>query len=232
MKVLEEGKGRLFTDPDPDKAREFFRNKSRKLENKLMPLKTAIEKFVHDGEYLAIGGFGANRTPIAACHEILRQGRKHMGFAGHTSTHDFQILCAGEVFDKCDIAYIIGLEARGLSNCARKYMQSGKVEICEWTNYALAARLRAAAAGVRHVARDANVRVLRRHSLRARSRVVRAPVVHDHKFPRSAEAREGLADSPGRLRDVLGLVEHRGDDRQVHGIRHVRSPASALPALF
>ncbi len=148
MKVLEEGNGRLFTDPDPDKAREFFRHKSRKLENKLMPLKTAIEKFVHDGDYLAIGGFGANRTPIAACHEILRQGRKHMGFAGHTSTHDFEILCAGEVFDKCDIAYIIGLEARGLSNCARKYMQSGKVEICEWTNYALAARLRAAAAGV------------------------------------------------------------------------------------
>ena len=93
MKVLEEGNGRLFTDPDPDKAREFFRHKSRKLENKLMPLKTAIEKFVHDGDYLAIGGFGANRTPIAACHEILRQGRKHMGFAGHTSTHDFEILC-------------------------------------------------------------------------------------------------------------------------------------------
>ena len=38
-----------------------------------------------------------------------------MGFAGHTSTHDFQILCAGEVFNKLDVAYIVGLEARGLS---------------------------------------------------------------------------------------------------------------------
>jgi len=146
--VIEEGIGRLLTDPDPDNAREFFRKKSRKMVDKVMSLKDAIEKFVHDGGYLAIGGFGAIRTPIAACHEIVRQGRKNMGFAGHTSTHDFEVLSAGEVFNRVDIAYIIGLEARGLSPCARRYMESGKVEITEWTNYSLAARLKAAAMGV------------------------------------------------------------------------------------
>jgi glutaconate CoA-transferase subunit A len=151
MVTLEEGKGRLLTDPDPDNAREFFRKKSRKMTNKLMSLKKAIEQFIHDGDYLAIGGFGANRTPIAACHEIVRQGRKNMGFAGHTSTHDFQILAAGEVFNRVDVAYIVGLEARGLSPCARKYMESGKVEVCEWTNYSLSARLKAAAMGVPYI---------------------------------------------------------------------------------
>ena len=151
MTVLEEGKGRLFTDPDPDKAREFFKKKSRKMESKVMSLKEAIAKFVHDGEYLAVGGFGANRTPIAACHEIVRQGRKNMAFAGKTATHDFQILAAGEVFDRVDVAYIVGLEARGLSPCSRKYMESGKVEVCEWTNYGLAARFKAAAMGVPYV---------------------------------------------------------------------------------
>jgi glutaconate CoA-transferase subunit A len=149
--VLEEGKGRLFTDPDPDKAREFFKKKSRKMESKVMSLNEAVAKFVHDGEYLAVGGFGANRTPIAACHEIVRQGRKNMAFAGKTATHDFQILAAGEVFDRLDVAYIVGLEARGLSLCARKYMESGKVEVCEWTNYGLAARFKAAAMGVPYV---------------------------------------------------------------------------------
>ena len=94
MKNQEDGIGKLFTDPDPDKAREFFRKKSRKLKNKLMTVKEAVEKFVHDGEYLGIGGFGANRIPTAVCHEILRHGRKEMGFAGHTATHDFQILAA------------------------------------------------------------------------------------------------------------------------------------------
>ncbi|HYA13562.1 MAG TPA: CoA-transferase [Syntrophales bacterium] len=148
MEAIEQGIGKIFTDPDADKAREFFRKKSRKLESKVMSVKEAVEKFVHDGDYLTLGGFGANRAPIAAAHEIVRQGRKNMGFAGHTSTHDFQILCAGEVFNKLDVAYIVGLEARGLSPNARRYMESGKVEVSEWTNYSLSVRFKAAAAGV------------------------------------------------------------------------------------
>lgn len=146
--VIRQGSGPLFTDPDADKAREFFRNKTRALVKKVMTVEEAVSKFVKDGEYLAIGGFGANRIPTAVCHEILRQKKKEMAFAGHTSTHDFQILAAGEVFNRCDIAYIIGLEARGLSSNARKYIESGKVECCEWTNYALACRFKAAAMGV------------------------------------------------------------------------------------
>jgi glutaconate CoA-transferase subunit A len=148
VEVIEQGFGELFTDPDPDKARFFFRQKNRKMVAKVMDLKDAIRTFVHDGDYLGIGGFGANRTPVAACHEIVRQGRKHMGFAGHTATHDMQILSAGEVFDRIDVAYVVGLEARGLSTCSREYMQSGKVKVTEWTNYALTVRLKAAAMGV------------------------------------------------------------------------------------
>lgn len=148
MEVVDQGIGPLFVDPDPDKSRDFFRQKSRKMVNKVMELKDAIAKFVHDGDYLAIGGFGANRTPIAACHEIVRQGRKKMAFAGHTATHDMQVLSAGEVYDRLDVAYVVGLEARGLSACSRKYMESGKVQVCEWTNYALSVRMKAAAMNV------------------------------------------------------------------------------------
>jgi len=151
VEVIEQGVGAIFTDPDADKARAFFRSKSRKMENKLTTVKDAIAEYVHDGDYLAIGGFGAIRTPIAACHEILRQGRKNLAFCGHTSTHDFEILSAGKCFNRCDIAYIVGLEARGLSTVARKYMQSGEVEVSEWTNYCLSARLKAATMGVSFV---------------------------------------------------------------------------------
>ena len=148
FEVIAQGAGPLFSDPDADKAREFFRQKKRALINKVMPLNEAISKFVHDGDYLAIGGFGANRTPTAACHEIVRQRKRNLIFCGHTSTHDYQILAAGETFNRCDIAYIIGLEIRGLSQNARRYSESGKVQFCEWTNYALALRLKAAAMGV------------------------------------------------------------------------------------
>ena len=148
MNIIDQGGGTLFTDPDPDRARAFFREKNRKMENKVMELKEAIAEFVHDGDYLGIGGFGANRTPIAACHEIVRQGRRKMGFAGHTSTHDMQILSAGKVYDRLDAAYVVGLEARGLSACSRRYLESAKVAITEWTNYCLTIRMKAAAMGV------------------------------------------------------------------------------------
>jgi len=146
--VIEKGVGRIFTDPDADKAREFFRHKSRALVSKLTTVKEAVKELIKDGDYISVGGFGANRVPISVLHEILRQKKKDLGLAGHTATHDFQILSAGKVFNRCDIAYIIGLEARGLSPNARAYMQSGEVEVTEWTNYTMSARYKAAAAGV------------------------------------------------------------------------------------
>lgn len=148
MEVIQQGSGELFTNPDPDEARAYFRAKDKSLRNKVMRVRNAVERFVHDGDYLAIGGFGTNRIPTSICHEILRQGRKNLGFLGHTSTHDFQILAAGEAFDRCDVAYVVGLEARGLSPNARRYIQSGKVRITENSNYTLSMRLKAAAMGV------------------------------------------------------------------------------------
>lgn len=148
MELLFEGKGTLFMDPDPDHAREFFKKRSRSMINKQMSVKDAVAKFVHDGDYLAIGGFGGVRVPVAAMHEIVRQKKKHLKLSGHTATHDFQILAAGECFDKCDVAYIIGLEARGVSKNSRRYIESGKVECTEWTNAGMAWRFKAAALGV------------------------------------------------------------------------------------
>ena len=147
------GLGPLFTDPDPDVARAFFREKKGALTDKLMSVSDAVARFVHDGDYLASGGFGGNRIATALLHEVVRQERTNLGFAGHTTTHDFQILAAGtrtgkQIFSRLDAAYILGLEARGLSAQARRLLESGEVEVCEWTNYALACRFRAAATGV------------------------------------------------------------------------------------
>jgi glutaconate CoA-transferase, subunit A len=93
-------------------------------------------------------------APTAVVHEILRQNRQNLSFAGHTATHDFQILCAGngtgrgKLLARVDVAYVVGLEARGLSPHARRVLESGEVECVEWTNYTLAVRLKAAAMGL------------------------------------------------------------------------------------
>jgi len=153
MVQLRSGVGPLFTNPDVEAARAFFRKKRAALTDKVMSVEEAVSHFVQDGDYVASGGFGTNRIATAALHEILRQGKRDLGFAGHTTTHDFQIMAAGnlnggKLLTRVDAAYIVGLEARGLSPQARRVMQSGEVEVAEWTNYALAVRLRAAAAGV------------------------------------------------------------------------------------
>lgn len=144
----------LFTSPASDAARAAFAAKPRGLVDKVMPVADAVRQFVRDGDYLAPGGFGVNRIPTAVIHEILRQKRQNLGFAGHTSTHDFQVMCAGnltgrgQALARVDISYIVGLEARGLSPHARRVIESGTVETVEWSNYALALRFTAAAMGV------------------------------------------------------------------------------------
>jgi glutaconate CoA-transferase subunit A len=148
------GQGPLFSDPSANHAREHFRTKRRGLFDKVMTVSEAVTQFVADGSYLAIGGFGADRIPTAVLHEIVRQRKQELSFSGHTATHDFQILCAGNLtgrgrlLAKVDAAYIVGLEARGLSPHARRVMEHGDVQVCEWSNYTLALRYRAAAMGV------------------------------------------------------------------------------------
>jgi glutaconate CoA-transferase subunit A len=140
--------GELFSPPDVDAAREFFARKSRAMTNKLMSVSEAVSRFIHDGDYLASGGFGSVRISTAALHEIVRQGIHRLGFSGHTATHDFQILAAGRCFDRCDIAYVVGLELRGLSPNSRRYLESGQVKMTEWSNATLGWRYKAAVMGV------------------------------------------------------------------------------------
>lgn len=142
------GKGPVFTDPDPDAMREVFQGKSRRLESSVMSVKEAVSQFVHDGDYIGVGGFGSNRIPTAILHQIVRDGIKELGFAGHTSTHDLQILAAGEAVDRCDVAYVVGLEARGLSKNTRRLFEGGRIAVSEWTNATLAWRYKAAAMGL------------------------------------------------------------------------------------
>jgi glutaconate CoA-transferase subunit A len=154
MSPLCRGEGALFADPSSDRARRFFADKPRARSDKVTTVPEAVRRLVHDGAYLAVGGFGCDRIPTAVVHEIVRQGKQRLRFAGHTATHDFQVLCAGNRLGRgsllaaVDVAYVVGLEARGLSPHARRVLESGEVACTEWTNYTLALRFKAAAMGV------------------------------------------------------------------------------------
>ena len=145
---IKAGRRRLFTNPDADDARAHFRQKNRKMVGKITTIKEAVEELVHDGDYLAVGGFSSSRKPVAVLHEIMRQKKCNLGYSGHTTTHDLQLLIAGKCINRVDVAYIVAMEARGLSVTVRKAFENAEVESTEWTNATLAWRFRAAAMGI------------------------------------------------------------------------------------
>lgn len=148
MKIISEGHGPLFKPVDPFAFRKKRKEADRGQRSKLTTVKEAVTTYIQDGLYFGSGGFGTNRISTAVLHEIVRQRKKDLGFAGHTSTHDYEILMAGGCLKRVDAAYIVGLEARGLSSVARQAHQDGTVETCEWSNASLLWRLSAGAKGI------------------------------------------------------------------------------------
>lgn len=149
MDILSEGIGEIFQKTTPDQFRAWTRkNKSRALVDKRMTVKEAVSRFVKDANYLAIGGFGHVRIPMAVIYEIVRQRIKNLSVAGHTAVHDLDTLIAGGCVKNVDAAYITGYEVRGLSAVQRRAYESGEIKLTEWSNGTLAWRLKAAAMGL------------------------------------------------------------------------------------
>ena len=145
---LAAGQEELFVDPDADNARAVFRKKNRGLVDKVMTAEEAVRTVIKDGDYLAVGGFGHVRIPTAVLYEVVRQGKKNLGMAGHTSIYDSDLLASMGLMDRCDISYVIGYEIRGLSASARRAFQSKNIRKTDWSNGALAWRFAAGAMGL------------------------------------------------------------------------------------
>jgi acyl CoA:acetate/3-ketoacid CoA transferase alpha subunit len=150
MEILGEGQGELIGWHDPDEAREWvFHNKSRELKNKLMTAAEAVSQFVHDGDYIASGGFGGIRVSMAIVHEIVRQGKRNLAMAGKTAVHDFDILVASHCVDRVEVAYCFAHEMRGLSPASRRIVEEGRCKvIAEISNAAYQWRFLAGMMGV------------------------------------------------------------------------------------
>ena len=130
IEILAEGAGELLGWHDPDENRAWVRdNKSRGLIDKRMSVQQAVDKFVCDGDFLAVGGFGHVRVPMAAIYEIARQGRQALAVAGKTAVHDIDVLIGAGCVSRVECAYAFGHELRGLSPAGRRAVESGKVKV-------------------------------------------------------------------------------------------------------
>jgi len=150
MQEFERGRGKLAGWRNPDEQRKWIReNKTRELIDKQMVLKEAIARFVKDGDYIAMGGFGHIRTPMAAIYEIIRQGKKDLTFACKTGVHDSDILIGSGCVSNVEVAYAFAEELRGLCPASRRMVESGKCRvIAELSNSAFQWRFLAGMMGV------------------------------------------------------------------------------------
>lgn len=150
MDILAEGRGELAGWYDPDENRAWIReHKPRGLIDKQMSVATAVRRFIQDGDYFAIGGFGHIRIPMAVLYEMIRQKKRNLTCAAKTAVHDIDILIGGGCVSRVECAYSFGHEMRGLSACGRRAVESGHVKvIAEISNAAFQWRFLAGMMGV------------------------------------------------------------------------------------
>jgi acyl CoA:acetate/3-ketoacid CoA transferase alpha subunit len=135
--ILKEGKGELIGWHDPDDAREWvMKNKSRALKDKTMSAAEAVAKFVHDGDFIASGGFGHVRISMAIVYEIIRQKKRNLILAGKTAVHDLDVLVGSGCVNRVEAAYSFGHELRGLSPASRRMVQTGRCKVVAETSNA------------------------------------------------------------------------------------------------
>jgi acyl CoA:acetate/3-ketoacid CoA transferase alpha subunit len=140
--ILDEGVG-AFVPPDPDGMRRFVRdNKDRRLVSKLMSEHDAIERFVHDGDYVSYDTNVWRRGPSSLMREIIRQRKRDLWIAAKFSAHDATLLTAGGCVSKIDVGWM------ETGRVITEAMNAGTLKMYEWTNGALAYRHLAGALGV------------------------------------------------------------------------------------
>jgi len=66
MEVIQSGIGQLIQKPDLNAFREWNRQKPKALIDKRMTEAEAIDRFVHDGDYLGTELYGTVRCPMCA----------------------------------------------------------------------------------------------------------------------------------------------------------------------
>jgi len=128
---------------DPDEIREWMRDKkSRTLESKVMNEREAVENFVKDGDYVAFDLAAFIKGPFSLEREIVRQRKRNLFLAGKFSFFDCALLVAGGCVTKIDCGFIGGGTAH------LRAIEKGDVEVIEWSNGAICARLLAGAFGI------------------------------------------------------------------------------------
>ena len=116
--------------------------------DKVTDLATAVRRFVTPGCHLSIGGFTVNRNPMAAVHEIIRQGIDGLHLSAHSNGQGLDELIGAGCVRRVEIAYGGSGIFAPTAIRFRKAVETGAVGCEDYSNYQMALRYLAGAMGV------------------------------------------------------------------------------------
>ena len=114
---------------------------------KLLTMREAVSRYVHDGDLVAIEGFTA-LICSAAAHEILRQGRRDLALCRMTPDVVYDQMVAAGCARKLIFSYL-GNPGVGPLHCIRRAVEKGDpqpLEVEEYSHFGMVARYTAGAA--------------------------------------------------------------------------------------
>ena len=118
------------------------------LDGKLMSVGEAVERFVHDGCQIAVGGFTITRNPMALVYEIARRKVRDLHLVAHSNGQALDVLVGAGCVARIEIAY--GGNGRFAPTCIRfrKAAERGEVLVEDYTNNQMTLRFLAGALSV------------------------------------------------------------------------------------
>ncbi len=117
------------------------------MEEKLLSLEAAVSKIIGNGDVVAIGGVGRNRSPMALVREIIRQGKRNLHIVGREKGMDFDMLIGAGCVKKVSFA-MVSLEEFGLAMNFRRKTEKGEIELDEHACDSVITSIRAASMGL------------------------------------------------------------------------------------
>ncbi len=118
---------------------------------KVCTLSEAVEKYVHDGDHLATGGFTTSRKPLAAVSEIIRQGKKDLVGLGGPASSDWDMLI-GAGLVKCYInCYTANPRFSNVCRRFRDAVENDKIQCEDYSMDAVMMMFHASALGLPYV---------------------------------------------------------------------------------
>lgn len=115
--------------------------------SKLMTLSEAVAAHIHDGQTVALGLALENLIPFAVGHEIIRQAKQDLTLIGPISDLLFDQLIGAGVVERIMAAWV-GNVSTGVGYRFREAVESGNLEMIDYSNHAISLALQAGAAGL------------------------------------------------------------------------------------